>query len=174
MLHCQQGEPKAQHTLYDRFGDKVFRLAYRYTRQQEDSEDIVMMSFVKIFQKIHGFQYQGAGSLEAWVVKIVVNESLMWLRKKHNFNLTESLEEDLQTPDLHAFKELEAEYLYQLIVELPTGYRTVFNLYVIEGYDHREIATMLNISENTSRSQLFKAKELLKKKIQQEGKQYGT
>jgi RNA polymerase sigma factor (sigma-70 family) len=174
VTRCQKGQAKAQQFLYDAFSDRVFRVASRYIKIQEDSEDVVMMAFVKIFQNINSFHYQGKGSLEAWIRQIAVNEALMWLRKRHNFNLTESLEPELHPPDLTAFKDIDAEYLFQLIVDLPTGYRTVFNLYVVEGYDHREIAGILNITENTSRSQLYKAKELLKKKIQQEGRQYGT
>jgi RNA polymerase sigma-70 factor (ECF subfamily) len=106
--------------------------------------------------------------------KIVVNESLMWLRRSHNFNLTESLEASLPEPDLNAFSEQEAEDIYYFITQLPTGYRTVFNLSVIEGFNHAEIAGMLQISENTSRSQLFKAKTMLKKMLIQEGYHYGT
>jgi RNA polymerase sigma-70 factor (ECF subfamily) len=98
----------------------------------------------------------------------------MWLRKRHNFHLTESLEPDLPAEDLWALKDLEAEYLYQLVLSLPEGYRTVFNLFVIEGYDHREIAALLDITEGTSRSQLYKARELLKRKIKLEGLHYGT
>jgi RNA polymerase sigma factor (sigma-70 family) len=172
--HCQKGKASAQQELYERFADKLYRLAYRYSKQETDAEDIVIIAFQKIFKHLKTFVYQGDGSLEAWMRKIVVNEALMWLRKSYNFHLTETLEPDLPVPDLEAFREVESEYLYQLIIELPIGYRTVFNLFVIEGYDHREIGELLNISEATSRSQLFKAKALLKKKITQEGLHYGT
>jgi RNA polymerase sigma factor (sigma-70 family) len=171
---CQKGKQAAQHKLFNVYADRFYRLALRYVKTEADAEDIVMMSFVKIFNSIKTFEIREIGSLDAWMRKIVVNEALMWLRKKHNFNLTESL--DLENPehDLESLHEIDAEYLYQLIVELPAGYRTVFNLNVIEGYDHREIGEMLQISESTSRSQLFKAKQILKRKIKNEGLYYGT
>jgi RNA polymerase sigma factor (sigma-70 family) len=171
---CQKGKSSAQQALYESFADGLYRLAYRYCKHEADAEDIVIMAFQKIFRNLKTFIYQGDGSLEAWMRRVVVNEALMWLRKNHTFHLTETLEQGLPVPDLDAFRDVESEYLYQLIIELPIGYRTVFNLFVIEGYDHREIGELLNISENTSRSQLFKAKALLKKKLQQEGMHYGT
>jgi RNA polymerase sigma factor (sigma-70 family) len=171
---CQKGKSDAQQALYESFADKLYRLAYRYCKQEADAEDVVIIAFQKIFQNLKTFIHQGDGSLEAWMRRVVVNEALMWLRKNHTFHLTETLEENHPVPDLDAFRDVESEYLYQLIIELPIGYRTVFNLFVIEGYDHREIGELLNISENTSRSQLFKAKALLKKKLQQEGMHYGT
>src|SRR5688572_20030477 len=160
--------------LYNEYADSMYRLVWRYVKSQADAEDIVMTGFVRIFKSIQSFQSQGAGSFGGWMRKVMVNESLMWLRKQHNFNLTESLEDTLNEPDLEAFRELEAEDIYHCIAQLPTGYRTVFNLFAIEGYDHREIANMLGVQEVTSRSQLFKAKSLLKKMLTQEGFYYGT
>jgi RNA polymerase sigma factor (sigma-70 family) len=171
---CKQGNGKAQEQLYTRYANRLYRLAYRYIRSEVDTEDVLMTAFTKIFRGVNNFTYQGAGSTEGWMRRIVVNESLMWLRRRHNFNLTESLDASLPEPDLHAFSEQEAEDVYQLITQLPTGYRTVFNLFVVEGYNHAEIAAMLAISESTSRSQLFKAKALLKKMLTQEGYNYGT
>ncbi|MBL0745147.1 RNA polymerase sigma factor [Chryseolinea lacunae] len=98
----------------------------------------------------------------------------MWLRQRHNFNLMESLDASLPEADLNAFAELDAADVYAFIARLPTGYRTVFNLFVVEGYDHDEIGRMLHIAVGTSRSQLFKAKALLKKMMSQEGFHYGT
>lgn len=171
---CKQGNGKAQEQLYKHYATRLYRLAYRYIRSDADTEDVLMTAFTKIFRGLNNFIYHGAGSTEGWMRRIVVNESLMWLRRRHNFNLTESLDVSLPEPDLHAFSEQEAEDVYQLITQLPTGYRTVFNLFVIEGYNHAEIAAMLDISESTSRSQLFKAKALLKKILTQEGYHYGT
>lgn len=104
----------------------------------------------------------------------MINESLMWLRRRHNFHLTETLDETTPEPSMDQFSQLEAEDIYRFITELPTGYRTVFNLSVVEGYSHQEIAESLKITESTSRSQLFKAKALLKKLLTQEGFHYGT
>ena len=171
---CQKGNKHAQQLLFETYADRFYRLMFRYVRNQEDAEDLIMVAFVKIFKNIEGFVLNDHGGLEAWMRKIMVNEALMLLRKKHNLNLTESL--NLLDPDhdLPAWQQLEPEDLYNMIVDLPPGYRTVFNLFVVEGYGHVEIAGMLGISENTSRSQLFKAKQLLKKKIEREGMQYGT
>lgn len=171
---CKQGNGKAQEQLYMHYADRLYRLAYRYIRSDADTEDVLMTAFSKIFHSLKNFTYLGAGSTEGWMRRIVVNESLMWLRRRHNFNLTESLDASLPEPDLHAFSEQDAEDVYQLIAQLPTGYRTVFNLFVIEGYNHAEIAVMLGVTEGTSRSQLFKAKALLKKMLTQEGYHYGT
>ena len=152
----------------------MYRLSFRYIKSQVDTEDVLITSFTKIFKSIHTFQNQGPGSLEGWIRKIVVNESLMWLRRRHNFNLTEALDENLPEHDLSQFSQLEAEDICKMISNLPTGYRTIFNLSVVEGYNHQEIAKMLSIAESTSRTQLFKAKALLKKILTQEGFHYGT
>ena len=171
---CRRGDQKAQHELYNAFADMLYRLAVRYVKDDAEAEDILMVSFMKIFKGIGGFEYRHEGSLAPWMRRIVVNEALMSLRKRHNFNLTETLDPDLEAPDLSSFVDLDAEYIYQLLLTLPPGYRTVFNLYVIEGYDHKEIGELLGISDNTSRSQLLKAKSLLKKRIDKEGYRYGT
>jgi len=171
---CQKGNKQAQQVLFETYADRFYRLMFRYVRSQEDAEDLIMVAFVKIFKHIDSFVLHDRGGLEAWMRTIMVNEALMLLRKKHNLNLTESLNVLDPTHDLPAWQQLEPEDLYNMIVDLPPGYRTVFNLFVIEGYGHVEIAEMLGISENTSRSQLFKAKQLLKRKIEREGMQYGT
>jgi RNA polymerase sigma factor (sigma-70 family) len=171
---CQKGNAKSQQQLFNLFADRFYRFAFRYVKDQTEAEDIVMIAFVKIFNNLKKFTYHEVGSLEAWMRKIVINEALMCLRKKHNFYLTESLDEENPTHDGEAFQDTDGEYLYQLILELPDGYRTVFNLYAIEGYDHSEIADLLGITESTSRTQVFKARQLLKRKINLEGIHYGT
>lgn len=174
VILCQRGKPQGQKALFDAYADRFFRLALRYVKTQAEAEDLVMSSFLKIFSHIGSFTYESTGSLEAWMRKIVINECLMWIRKHHNPGLTETLDLDNPDHETGALPDVDAEYLYQLIVELPPGYRTVFNLYVIEGYDHGEICKLLQISESTSRSQLFKAKEILRRKLKQAGLQYGT
>jgi RNA polymerase sigma-70 factor (ECF subfamily) len=171
---CSKGDPKSQKQLFDIFSNRFFRMAVRYVKDSSEAEDVVMVAFVKIFDGLKNFRYQEPRSFESWMYRILVNESLMTLRRKHNFHLTETLELENPEHELEIFQDTDGEYLYQLILELPDGYRTVFNLYVIEGYDHQEIAGMLGINESTSRSQLFKAKQLLKRKIKQEGFHYGT
>ncbi len=171
---CQKGDSRAQRLLFDQYGNSMFRLCFRYVKSQADSEDVMIVAFTKVFHHVNGFKYTGEGSFRAWIKKVMINESLMWLRRRHNFHLTESLDESTPEPELNQFSQIGAEDIYRFITELPTGYRTVFNLSVIEGYSHQEIAESLSISESTSRSQLFKAKAMLKKILTQEGFHYGT
>jgi len=171
---CKRGNPQAQKALFDLYANRFYRLMIRYVKMQQDAEDLVMVGFTKVFEHIHKLKLHDNGGLEAWIRKIMVNEALMWLRRKHNFNLTETLDTANPEHDLEALQDLDGEYLYQLILDLPAGYRTVFNLAIVEGYDHHEIADLLGISEGTSRSQLFKARQILKRRIIGEGFQYGT
>ena len=160
--------------MYRTHADRLYRLVNGYVSDRAAAEDVLVTAFTKAFARIQSFESQGDGSLAAWLRKIVVNESLMWLRKQHNFNLTESLDANLEEPDLSQLALMEGEEICQLINRLPAGYRTVFNLHVVEGHSHSEIAGMLQISEATSRSQLFKAKAQLKKILNREGYHYGT
>jgi RNA polymerase sigma-70 factor (ECF subfamily) len=122
---------------------------------------------MKVFQNLDKFKYEGEHSLFVWIRKIMVNEALMFLRQNHNFLL--SLESDHHEIPVQneALNKMDAEELNDLIMSLPTGYRTVFNLYVVEGYEHKEIAEILGISDNTSRTQLAKAKNKLRIMLQQ-------
>lgn len=171
---CQESNRNAQEEIYRIHSDRLYRLASRYVSDQAAAEDVLVTAFTKAFARIQSFEFQGDGSLAAWLRKVVVNESLMWLRRQHNFNLTETLDANLEEPDMSQLTLLEGAEIYQLINRLPTGYRTVFNLHVVEGHSHGEIAGMLQISEATSRSQLFKAKAQLKKILTREGYHYGT
>jgi RNA polymerase sigma factor (sigma-70 family) len=140
----------------------------------DDAQDCVVMAFTKVFQSIGKFTWMGDGSLESWIRRIVINEALMWLRKNHNFNLTERIEAGSSEPDLSDVAQLESQEIAGMISRLPVGYRTVFSLFVIEGFTHEEIGKLLAINESTSRSQLFKAKSLLKKMLLKGGYHYGT
>jgi len=171
---CRQADRLAQELLYSRYADRLYRITLRYVKIQLEAEDVLIIALNKVFSSLESFSYQEKGSLEAWMKRIVINESLMWLRKKHNFNLTETIDENTPEPNLKAVAETQGEDILRAISELPTGYRTVFNLNVIEGYEHGEIAGMLGISANTSRSQLFKAKAMLQKMLSKEGVYYGT
>jgi RNA polymerase sigma-70 factor (ECF subfamily) len=157
---CKEGRRKAQKLLFDRYSPQMLGVARRYVKIKEDAEDVLVSAFFKVMTNLH--QFQGKGSFEGWIRRIVVNESLMLLRKRHNFNLTVEAEKfDIQT-DITIEEELAVQDLMQFLNKLPHGYRTVFNLYVIEGYKHREIAEELGISINTSKSQLILAKKRLK------------
>ena len=160
---CQNDDPKAQELLYERFAVKMFRTCYRYLKNEQDAEDVMINGFVKVYKNIKNFENRHKYSLEAWIRRIMVNESLMLLRKNNQFTFVNEFpdvkDSDKSLPD----SKIRAEDLYTLIRNLPPGYRTVFNLYIIEGYNHKEIAEKLSISENTSKSQLSKAKAMLRR-----------
>jgi len=164
---CKKADAQAQQELYAKYKDILFGICRRYLRQVEDAEDVFVEGFYKIFNKIDGFK--GEGSFEGWMKRIMINESLMHLRKKKVFHL--SIESDNVQVQFQptVIGDMHYEDIIKVLSHLPTGYRTVFNLYVIEGYKHREIAEQLGISINTSKSQLILAKkrlrELLKKKL---------
>ncbi len=166
---CKNNERIAQKELYDKYSSYILGICFRYMKIREEAEDIMIQSFYRIFSNIEKFS--GTGSFEAWMRKVAVNESLMALRKRKmmivdiNEAFTVKDESNMDISEL-----LEYEELLSILDHLPTGYRTVFNLYVIEGYKHREIAEKLGISINTSKSQLILAKkrlqEILNKKKQ--------
>lgn len=157
---CRRHDRRAEKALFDRYSPTMMGVCRRYVKTREDAEDVLLEAFFKVFSNIH--QFKGEGSFEGWIRRIVVNESLMFLRKKHNFHIRVELNQvDAQTTST-VVDRLAANDILFLLSQLPMGYRTIFNLYVIEGYKHREIAEMLNISINTSKSQLILAKKRLK------------
>ena len=162
---CKREDRKGQKLLYDRYSPKMFGVCKRYARSREDAEDILLEGFYKVFKNIH--QYQGSGSFEGWIRRIMVNEALMFLRKKHNFQLTVEVSNIELKTEINAEEELIAEDILNMLDKLPTGYRTVFNLYVLEGYKHREIADILGISINTSKSQLILAKKRMQSMLKE-------
>jgi RNA polymerase sigma factor (sigma-70 family) len=167
---CRDGDTRKQKRLFEELYAPMFRTCLRYAGQHADAEDCLMKGFMKVFQNLSKFRFDGEGSLFVWVRKIMVNESLMLIRQKHNFLL--SIEEQYSDVSIPAdvIAAMNAEELNTLVLSLPTGYRTVFNLNVVEGYDHKEISGMLGITESTSRTQLAKAKNRLKSMLQQNSK----
>lgn len=145
----------------------MLRLSLRYLRNSEDAREVVMDSFLSMFRSIGTFEGRGEGGLKAWLKKIVINRCLDHLRKKKVSFADESIAENLIDESETAVDSLTAKEILQMIHTLPDGYRTVFNLYVFEGMNHREIGELLNISEGTSKSQLYRAREILKEKILQ-------
>jgi RNA polymerase sigma-70 factor (ECF subfamily) len=136
----------------------------RYVGNLGDAEDIMVNGFMKIFDKIN--QYSGIGNFEGWMSRIMVNESLTHIRRNKNMSVEVSIEKASYEMDYPSVLDpLDAEQLLKWIDEMPVGYRTVFNLYALEGYSHKEIAEMLNISEGASKSQLSRAKSCLREKI---------
>jgi RNA polymerase sigma-70 factor (ECF subfamily) len=164
---CLKGDPQAQRGLYEQYKVPLFRLCLRYASSREEAEDMLQEGFLKVFADLG--QYRGEGALGGWMRRVVLNVALQHLRRQKQWPATTDLEELPEIADGSAeqmFSQLRAKALLGLIQQLPPGYRTVFNLYVIEGYTHREIAEMLSISENTSKSQLSKAKALLRRVLE--------
>jgi RNA polymerase sigma factor (sigma-70 family) len=161
---CLLRDANAQRQLYDTFSSKMYSICYRYVKDSMEAEDILVTSFMKVFDKIS--QFKSEGSFEGWIRRIVVNESLTYLRRNRSMYLETELEQADREPDYNMLSDhLEAEDLLNMIKELPTGYRIVFNMYAIDGYSHKEIADQLGISENTSKSQLSRARTYLQKML---------
>ncbi len=157
---CRRGDPRAQKALYDRYAPRMFGLCKRYLKTTEEAEDALLEGFFKVFT--HLDQYDGSGNFEGWIRRIMVNQALMKIRKKHALKNAVEPDHTLKDQTISVQQKLEAEDILQLLNDLPEGYRTVFNLYVIEGYKHREIADLLGISINTSKSQLILARKKLR------------
>ena len=153
--NCSKGNGHAQKALYDQFAGRMFGVCLRYTSNREEAEDILQEGFVKVFQAIAMFK--GFGPLENWIKKIIVNTALDHYRQQKSRIQETELFENCGEP-VEPLQELHAQELLKIIHQLPSGYRTVFNLYAIEGYNHREIGKMLNISEGTSKSQYARAR----------------
>ena len=167
---CKANDRRTQRAVYDHFSPLMGAIARRYCRREADAEDVLVSAFFRVFDKIDTFT--DSGSFEGWIRRIVVNEALMLLRKKHALKqaaeLTEVNPASYSVPPAAA--ELLAEQdILDLLDAMPTGYRTVFNLYVIEGFKHREIAELLQISINTSKSQLILAKKRLREQLEKLG-----
>lgn len=161
---CRRKERAAQKAIYEQMAGKMFSLCCRYIKGRMEAEDVLVTAFTKVFDRID--QFKGEGSFEGWVRKIIVNEALSYLRKNKSMYLETDLEAADREPDLdHLGSQLEAEDLLKLVAELPPGYKIVFNMYAIDGYAHKEIAEELGISENTSKSQLSRARSYLQNKL---------
>ena len=162
---CKSSKRELQKALYQRFSGKMFAVCLRYSKNREEAEDILQDGFVKVFGNIN--QYTGTGSFEGWIRRIMVNTALEALRKKKiDYSNVEVHEIEDSYENVHdVMSKMGMNDLLIFIQELPAGYKAVFNLYAIEGYQHKEIAAMLSISEGTSRSQLARARQILQEKI---------
>ena len=165
----RQRDQRAMSQLYQMYIEELSSVCYRYVPSEDDAKDVLQNSFVKIFTSLKTFEYRGEPSFRGWMTRIVVNESLHFLRERKSLLFTELHETDVQqTSDEEPDHDnISADELHQLISELPDGYRTVINLYVFEDYSHQEIAELLGIKEATSASQLYYAKRLLARKIKE-------
>ena len=162
---CIDKNAIAQKNLYEKFSRKMMGVCLRYCDSTEEAEDVVQNGFISIFENIESFK--GTGSLEGWVRKIMVNTALTNIRK--NKKLKQNIELDsvefMLPSDIYQNDSFAAKDLLKIIQTLPVGFKTVFNLYAIEGYSHKEIGEMLNIAEGTSKSQYSRAKAHLQKII---------
>ncbi|QCK14091.1 RNA polymerase sigma factor [Mangrovivirga cuniculi] len=167
VLDCKKQKRNAQKELYDRYSGRMHAICRRYISDSLEAEGVMVKGFMKIFEKIDQYEFQG--SFEGWMRKIMVNEALMYLRKNKNMWPESDLNAASNVQDYNSLSNsLEAEDLLKLIDKLPQGYRTVFSLYAIDGFSHKEIAEKLNISENTSKSQLSRARSQLQKMLSYE------
>ena len=162
---CLNNDAKAQETLYRFYAPKMYGICLRFAKNKMDADDILQEGFIKIFTNLKKFRSEG--SFEGWIRRTIINTAINQYKKNlrdlnnitiEHINITDKINDDI-------ISKLSVDELLELINELPDGYRTVFNLNVIEGYTHKEIGKMLNISENTSKSQLSRAKHNLKKKV---------
>ena len=160
---CQKGDRLAQKKLYEQYKDKMFVMCLRYANNREDAEDILQEGFVKVFRDLH--QYKGLGNLEGWIRKVILNVALFYIRKKKSGPEVLELEKYAWKieEEVSVFEEGQpGKGLVKLMQQLPPGFRTVLNLYVLEDFTHPQIAEALSISVGTSKSQLSRAKDFLK------------
>jgi RNA polymerase sigma-70 factor (ECF subfamily) len=163
---CLKGNRRDQELLYRRHAAKLFAVSLQYSGNDEEARDILQEGFIKIFENL--VHYKHEGSFEGWMRRIVVNTALEKYRSKHNLYRVDDIDqipEQDAAPDNDDYAGLEATDLLEIIRELPPKYRMVFNLYAIEGYSHREISNMVNISEGTSKSNLSRARIILQRRV---------
>lgn len=162
---CAAGKRDAQELLWKLYSRKMMTVCLRYCDSQEEAEDVLQEGFIKVFDKIG--QWQGTGPLGGWIRTIMVNTALTYLRSRNKWRNTTDIEtvQLIDAEEISAISRMNEQSLLELIEKMPSGYRTVFNLFAIEGYPHKEIAEMMGISENTSKTQFLKAKNWLKKHL---------
>lgn len=158
---CVQNNAAAQRELYNRFSGLLFGVCFRYAISKEDAEDMLQEGFIRIFRNIESFESKG--NFEGWIKRIMVHTCINYLKKNRKFNEIINLEivQELEVKEESVASKLLAKQVMDCLLMMPIGYRTVINLYAIEGYNHKEIADILEISEGTSRSQYIRGKNLL-------------
>lgn len=155
-----------QEELYRRFAPKMYAVCMRYANNADDAQDLLQEGFIKVYRNLEKFRAEG--SFEGWVRRVFVNTSIEHFRRKNTlYSITEKEENVIEDSDITALDNLAEKDIIALVQELSPGYRTVFNMYVVEGYSHKEIGKILGISEGTSKSQLARAKAILQKKVQE-------
>ncbi|MEA1786752.1 RNA polymerase sigma factor [Arenibacter sp. GZD96] len=165
--------PEAQRWIYDKYAAKMLSVCRQYIKDIHFAEDVMISGFIKVFTHLNSFKNEG--SFEGWIRKIMVRESITFLRKKQFVVFDNDLYENHAGATLAVPSEMDVEYIQLLIDNLPEGYKMVFILYAVEGFSHKEISKMLQISESTSKSQLFKARKMLQEKLKEQNTlDYGT
>ncbi len=164
---CKKQDRISQKYLFDTYSDGMLMVCLRYVKNLPDAEEIMLNGFFNFFKTIDRFIYNGNTGVGGWLKKIMVNECLMFLRRKGGLKIVEEQLAAEVSIDDGQISRISANEIFQLIMELPPGYRTVFNMAVVEEYSHKEIAAMFNITEGTSKSQLSKAKNLLQKMLKE-------
>jgi len=162
--NCLAGDTNAQELLYNKYSGKMYGVCLRYSDNYDDAKDILQEGFIKVFTNLH--QFKGKGSFEGWIRRIMVNTALEKYRDKRYLNrVDEEDAEKLEKVDYNVIDEMSARDLMKVIQELSPKYRMVFNLFAIEGYSHKEISVLLEISEGTSKSNLSRARVILQEKL---------
>jgi RNA polymerase sigma-70 factor (ECF subfamily) len=165
--------PGAQKWLYEKYAPKMLSVCRQYIKDMHYAEDVMIKGFLKVFSHLKTYRYEG--SFEGWMRKIMVREAITHLRKKQLVIFDDELREQNSNSQIVLSSALDVEYIQLLIDALPEGYKMVFMLYAVEGYSHNEIAAMLNISESTSKTQLFKARRRLQEQLKEQNiEEYGT
>ena len=157
------GNRQAQRTVYEKFAPKMLSVCRQYIKDVQFAEDVMINGFVKVFKNLDAFEHRG--SFEGWIRRIMIRESISYLRKKQFVVFDDEVFEKNESMVSETSSILDMEYIQDLIDGLPEGYKMVFVLYAVEGYKHHEIAKMLEISEGTSKSQLFKARKMLQENL---------
>lgn len=160
---CKKGDRKAGEQLYHLFSAKMFAVCIRYSKSREEAEDNLQDGFIKVLESVK--QYKGEGSFEGWMKRIFINIALEKFRKNRSVQVVDEVPEIVDEDDVDDNVSIPSEVLFEFVNQLPEKYKLVFNLYVVEGMQHKEIAKLLGISDGTSKSNLARAKEILKKKV---------
>ncbi len=167
--NCLKGDRNAQRQLYEQYKVSMYNLCLRYAKDKDEAKDFLQEGFITVFKDLH--QYTFSGALGGWIRRVIVNVALQHIRRnKKNIFTDVSLEHisDTYADNQKLFSRYREKAILKMVQDLPDGFRVVFNMYVIEGYSHKEIADQLNISVNTSKSQLSRAKAALRKKLEQQ------
>ncbi len=162
---CLKNNRIAQKELYDKYSSKLMGICIRYTNSREDAEDVLIEGFTTIFHKLK--MYKGDGSFEGWMKRIMVNTAISHFRQNSKYRFHQDIDEviDISEKQETVIEHMEAKRILNLVNTMPEGYRLIFNLYAVEGYTHREIGEMLNLSEGTSKSQFSKARRWLQNRL---------